>query len=143
MKTNCIKTVNDINKKRFVIPDGWETKDEVALSLQCDTDKVADLLKPGVVSGDIDKQDFSVWDEKRRLAVRVTCYRVADRSARKTPEIVDNFAPSRPTLGSPITSLHDRIEAAIRKNPHKSDREIAKSVFKARSSDVQLVRERM
>ena len=143
MKTNWIKTVNDINKKRFVIPDGWETKDEVAVSLQCDTDKVADLLKPGVVSGDIDKQEFSVWDEKRRMAVRVTCYRLANQSDRKKPEIGDDFAPSRPALGRPITSLHDRIEAAIRNNPHKSDREIAKSVFKARSSDVQLVRERM
>jgi hypothetical protein len=141
MKTNWIRTVNDINKKRYVVPAGWETKDEVAVSLQCDADKVTDLLKPGIVSGDIEKQDFSVWDEKRRLAVRVTCYRLADRSDKKTPEVVDDYTP-KPTAAGRL-SMHDRIEIAIKRYPYKTNREISKMVNKARSSDVQLVRDRM
>lgn len=133
--------MNDINKKRHVVPPGWETKDEVAISLQCDADKVSDLLKPGLASGDIEKQDFSVWDEKRRLAVRVTCYRLADRSGKKTPELVDEDSPTYKASKGP--SLIERIELAIKNYPHKPNHEIAKSVYKARVADVQMVRDRM
>jgi hypothetical protein len=134
MKTNWTKKVNEINHKRFTIPPGWETKEQVAESLECSPDKVADLLKPGIQSGDIDRQEFPVWDDKRRMAVKVVCYRVAG-----TPE------PAAPTPS--VTSVADipaekavRIIACIGRNPGLSDRLIAKKMSSVRSSEVAAVR---
>lgn len=130
--TNWIKAINDINSKRYVIPEGWDTREKVAESLQCSPDKVADILKPGVQCGDIEKMDFSVWDEKRRMAVKVTCYRIAEGEREpKTPA-------ERRTRRT--GTLDDRIRAAILRHPDKTDREIAKVVYGARSADVAAVR---
>lgn len=132
MKTNWIKAVNDINHTRYTIPEGWDTRDKVAESLQCSPDKVVDLLKPGIQSGDIEKQDFPVWDGNRRLTVRVTCYRLAGekREPKERPEKATG-------------SFEDRIRAAILRHPGKTDREVAKNVFNARSADVAAVRSTM
>jgi hypothetical protein len=129
MKTNWIKTVNEINHKRFTIPPGWETRDQVAESLQCAPDKVADILKPGIASGDIDKYDYPVWDEKRRMAVKVPCYRIAGPKNSDTPDIPD--IPADKVV---------RILAAIGRNPGLSDREIAKKVHKITSREIAAVR---
>ena len=135
MKTNWNKTVNEINRKRYTIPEGWETKEEVAASLQCDPDKVADMLKPGIQSGEIERGEFPVWDDKRRLTVRVVCYRLSDgkvvKSATKASE------NGRIARGG---TMEDRIVAALKRNPGASNREIAKKVYGARSSDVEAVR---
>jgi hypothetical protein len=133
MKTNWTKKVNEINHKRFTIPPGWETKEQVAESLECSPDKVADLLKPGIQSGDIDRQEYPVWDDKRRMAVKVTCYRVADKGVPR---------PEPPT--SSITDIPAekvvRIMAALGRHPGKSDRDVAKNVFKTKASEVAAVR---
>jgi len=76
-KNNWLKAINDINKSRYIIPEGWDTKEQVAEKMQCSPDRVADLLKPGIQSGDFERQEFSVWSEARRLTERVTCYRIA------------------------------------------------------------------
>jgi hypothetical protein len=130
MKTNWIKTVNEINHKRFTIPPGWETKEQVAVSLQCAPDKVADILKPGIQSGDIEKQDFSLWDEKRRMAVKVTCFRLADS---------ESPAPAPSVADIPAEKV-TRILAAIGRNPGCTDREIAKKLSKTTSREVAAVR---
>ena len=131
MKTNWIKTVNDINHKRFTIPLEWETKEQVAVSLQCAPDKVADILKPGIQSGDIEKQDFPVWDEKRRMAVKITCFRLVDRDAPvAVPVAVANIPAEKVT----------RILAAINRNPGASDREVAKKVYNVTSKEIATVR---
>jgi hypothetical protein len=127
MKTNWTKTVNEINRKRYVIPDGWETRDEVAASLQCDPDKVGDMLKPGIQSGDIERSEFPIWDDKRRMTIRVVCYRLAGEKP-----------PPKPSARS--TTLEDRIRAAIERYPDRTNREIAKSINAARSCDVEAVR---
>jgi hypothetical protein len=130
MKTNWLKTVNEINSKRFVIPDGWETRDQVAASLQCDPSKVGDILKPGVASGEIDRQTFPVWDAARRMAVSVVCYRMAGEGPKK---------PSKPSRGH-SGSLEERIEAAILRYPSHSNHQIAKNVRGVTSSDVERIR---
>lgn len=132
MKTNWIKTVNDINHKRFTIPDGWETKEQVAVSLQCAPDKVVDILKPGIQSGDIEKQDFPVWDEKRRMAVKVTCFRLVDRNA---PVAV----PTMDVADIPAQKI-TRILACIGRHPSLSDRDIAKKLSKVTSKEIATVR---
>jgi hypothetical protein len=132
MKTNWIKTVNEINHKRFTIPLGWETRDQVAESLQCAPDKVADILKPGIASGDIEKQDFPIWDEKRRLSVKVTCFRLADRDAPAAllTVSIDDIPAEKVT----------RIIATIGRNPGLSDRDIATKLFKTTSREIAAVR---
>lgn len=111
MKTNWLKTVSDINKTRYSIPEGWDTKEQVAASLQCAPDKVADLLKPGLQAGLIDKQSFSVWDESRRMAVPVTCYRV--KATAKDPQ----EAPK---------DTREAIIMEIKANPKKRDYDLAR-----------------
>jgi hypothetical protein len=111
---NWLKAVNDINKNRYTIPAGWDTKEQVAEKMQCSPDRVADLLKPGIQSGDFERQEFSVWDETRRLTTRVTCYRVApEKSEAKVPDLDDRE--------------WNRVAAAIRRDPKKTDRLIAKN----------------
>lgn len=83
MKTNWKTAINKINSARLKIPDGWETRDQVAASLECDPDRVADILKPGIAAGEIERQDFPTWDESRRMTVRVVCYRVAPQGTKK------------------------------------------------------------
>jgi hypothetical protein len=128
MKTNWLKTVNEINSKRFVIPDGWETRDQVAESLQCDPAKVADIMKPGVASGDIERQTFPLWDAARRMAVSIVCYRLAGQGPK---------APIKPARGP----LETRIAASILRNPRHTDFQIAKNFRGVTSGDVRGIRE--
>lgn len=69
------KAVDLINIEKFKIPAGWDSKEKIAEELQCSPDRVHDLLKPGLASGAFESQEFPVWDAKRRLTVRVKCYR--------------------------------------------------------------------
>lgn len=125
--TNWLKKVNDINKKRFVIPEGWETRDQVAESLQCDPSKVSDLLKPGVESGEIERQMFPVWDAGRRMAVSTVCYRLAGATAK---------APQK----AATSDLDSRIAASIARNPSYTNAQIAKSFRGVSAGQVAAVR---
>jgi hypothetical protein len=125
-KNNWTKTVATINREKYTIPDGWDTRDKVAADLQCAPDRVADLLKPGIQSGQIERQDFPVWDDARRLTVRVTCYRVA--------------GPDKVAQSATKPSADARIRAAIERYPHKTDREIAKNLSGVTSQEVAAIR---
>lgn len=130
---NWAKTIAKINKERFTIPTGWDTREQVAKALQCDPDRVLDILKPGLASGEIERKEFSTWDEKRRMAVRVACFRVCGGDQ---PEM-----PAKPEK-APQT-LSQRIAASIRKYPHKTDSEISDSFKGTRAADVAKVRKSM
>lgn len=130
MATNWTNTVNRINKERFTIPAGWNTRDEVAESLECDPSKVSDILKPGIQSGDIERQDFPLWDEKRRMTVRVVCYR--EKPADAVTAVVVTDSPKR-----------ERILIAIRKYPNLSDSLISRKLNKCTSAEVAEVRRGM
>lgn len=116
MKNNWNKTVNEINRKRYVIPEGWDTREVVAEQLECAPDRVADLLKPGLQSGEIERQEFSVWDEARRLTTRVVCYRVASGKP-----------PTMPAKPEPENREYARIRAGILRNPQFEDKRIARN----------------
>ncbi len=118
-KTNWLNVTNRINSERFQIPAGWETKEQVAESLQCSPDKVAELLKPGIASGDIERSTFPTWNEKRRLVEQVVCYR-------EKPADAPQAASKVTTPGKGPDSLQDRIAAKIRANPGLSNAAIAK-----------------
>ena len=125
MSNNWLKTVNRINRNRFQIPEGWDTKEQVAANLQCDPSKVADILKPGIASGDIERKEFPTWDEKRRMSVRVTCYRIAE-------------AETKPSANT--KSVEQKILASIKRNPKHSDTAIAKNIRGATVAMVKALR---
>lgn len=127
MKTNWLKTVNRINASKYTIPEGWDTKEAVAESLQCDHSKVADLLKPGISAGEIERKDFPIWDDKRRMTARVTCYRVVESGT----------APEK--RGLPTTK-ELRIAAAIRKYPDLSDYGVSRKLSHVTASEVKAIR---
>ncbi len=137
-KTNWLNVTNRINSDRFQIPAGWETKEQVAESLQCDPKRVADLLKPGIETGHIERKQFPMWIEARRLVEQVVCYREKATQAEVQPGKVS--AP-----GSAPESLQDRIAAKIRANPGKSNRDIAKMFWRhgLKAADIAKVRAKM
>ena len=131
MKTNWLKITNRINQDRYKIPDGWETKEQVAESLQCAPDKVPDLLKAGIQAGDIERAQFPIWVESRRMAVPTTCYREAQKDAPNPPQ----------AKGS--GSLQDQIAAKIRQHPGKANARIARMFWRhgLRAADIERVRQ--
>lgn len=138
-KNNWNKTVNTINKNRFVIPDGWDTKEQVAESLECAPDRVSDLLKPGIHAGEIEQSTFPVWNEARRMAQRVTCYRVVGAAV---PVAVQKKGESLDVAGATLQSLEEgRVRACIRRNPTWCNSRVAKSFKGVRAVDVKDIRE--
>lgn len=125
-----LKTLNRINSNRFQIPAGWQTREQVAAELQCDPDRVADLLKPGLQSGDFERQDFPVWDSARRMTVRVVCYRVVDSTSKpKEAKAVDAKPKREAKAAKPSndSALEEKIIQALQRNPHRDDRLISKT----------------
>lgn len=130
-KNNWTKAVNEVNRELYTIPEGWETREQVAASLQCAPDRVSDLLKPGLAAGKFEARQFSIWEEKRRMAVKVTCYRVVQEGEE---------VPSAGRRGPKSSNLEGRILAAIKAAPTVSNGAIAKKIYKARAADVARVR---
>lgn len=128
-KTNWLSTISQINAKRYVVPHGWDTKEAVAESLQCDPSRVADLMKPGIDSGEIERQVFPVWDASRRMAVQTVCYRVAG-TKKPNPDAV-----------APSSTMEFRIAECIRRNPGWSNARVAKSIRGTKVSDIAAVRQ--
>jgi len=128
MKNNWKKTIDTLNAERFTIPEGWDTRDQVAASLECAPDRVSDILKPGIASGDIERKEFSVWNPGRRMTEKVVCYRVVQRVGE---------APSAPS------SLDDRIRKAILAYPGKTNHQIAKNYRGVSAAQVAKIREEL
>ena len=120
------KAVENVNAKRFVIPDGWDTKEQIAQELQCAVDRVGDLLKPGLASGAFEAQDFQVWDAKRRLSIKTRCYRHTGVEAN----------PKK----SSSRGLESRIKAAIARYPNRNNSTIAKSFRRVSAELVESLR---
>lgn len=121
MANNWNTTVTKINRDRYQVPEGWDTKEKIAESLKCAPERVADLLKPGIAIGEIERQEFPVWDEGRRMAVRVVCYRCVKVA------VVGN-------------GKEGRIRVAIAKYPKLSNYAISKKLSKVSAAEVAEVR---
>lgn len=63
------------NAVAYSWPRGWTSRDDVAEQLECSPERVASLLAPGIRTGAVERQDFTVWDNKLKRLVRVTGYR--------------------------------------------------------------------
>lgn len=68
------------NAKTYVIPSGWDSRDEIANQLECSPDKVDDHLRPALKSGEVIKQSFKVWDSGLARFHYVTAYQEANKA---------------------------------------------------------------
>lgn len=77
------------NAKTFVLPDGWDSREDVATQLDCSTDKVDDHLRPALKSGEVIKQQFKVWNDEQKRLVFITAYREASKDRALTTSEFD------------------------------------------------------
>jgi hypothetical protein len=120
---NWKAAVAKLNSKHFAFPAGWDTRDTIAAQLECSPDRVDTLLGPGLKSGEIEKQQFPVWDSRLGRKVLVWGYRQKSASApqAKAPdgiaEIVKLAAKKHP--GFTPSRLRDYLPKAIRRSVSK------------------------
>ena len=136
MKNNWRKTIDTINAERFTIPEGWDTREQVAISLECAPEKVLDLLKPGIASGEIERGEFSVWNMKRRQTEKVVCFRVVQQQDAKNPQ-------SSPAKSEVKPTVEQRIIRAIKTYSGLSDSAVAKKLNKVSTQQVATVRRKI
>lgn len=71
------------NKKTYVLPQGWDSRDRVAEQLECSVDNVRVLLGPAIRNKTVEVQQFPVWDDVTKKVVRITAYRRRAIEAKK------------------------------------------------------------
>jgi hypothetical protein len=84
------------NASAYAWPRGWSSRDDVAEQLECSPERVASLLAPGIRAGTVERQDFTVWDNKLKRLVRVTGYRETGKSETPTASDSKKFDESKP-----------------------------------------------
>jgi hypothetical protein len=120
---NWKATVAKLNAKHYAFPAGWDTRDAIAAQLECSPDRVDTLLGPGLKSGEIEKQQFPVWDSRLGRKILVWGYRQKSVSAPQAKpagdiaEIVRAVAKKHP--GFTPARLRDYLPKAIRRSVTK------------------------
>jgi len=71
------------NKKTYVLPQGWDSRDRVAEQLECNVDNVRVLLGPAIRNKTVEVQQFPVWDDVTKKVIRITAYRRRITDAKK------------------------------------------------------------
>ena len=71
------------NKKTYVLPQGWDSRDKVAEQLECNVDNVRVLLGPAIRNKTVEVQQFPVWDDVTKKVIRITVYRRRVTDAKK------------------------------------------------------------
>lgn len=115
---NWKTTVAKLNAKHYAFPAGWDTRDAIADQLECSADRVDSLLAPGLKSGEIEKQQFPVWDA--RLGRKVLVFGYRQRSAGAP-------AQAAPKAESDIEA---RVRIIAKKHPDYSPSVIRQSLSK-------------
>ena len=127
---NWQKAIDKINIEKYRVPAGWDTKEKIAVELQCAPERVHDLLRGGLASGVFETQEFPVWDAKRRMTIRVKCYRQRQES--------DG------TLAKPQSNaVENKIKKCIKRHPRYTDYQIAKNIRGANTAMVTQVRSKL
>lgn len=63
------------NRKTYVLPPGWDSRDAIAEQLECSPDRVRVLLGPALRAKTVETSVFPVWDEVTKKVIRITAYR--------------------------------------------------------------------
>lgn len=111
------------NAKIFVLPAGWDSRDEVAEQLECSPDKVDDHLRPALKSGEILKQQFKVWDASLKKLSFVTAYKEAAKNSTEDAQEQDLVAMKKmkdggmyyAEIGSKIGRSGDYVRSRLRR----------------------------
>jgi len=80
---NWKQLVEAQNRRTYVLPPGWDSRDKIAEQLECSVDNVRVLLGPAIRAKSVEVSVFPVWDEVTKKVVRVTAYRRRDGSGVK------------------------------------------------------------
>lgn len=72
---NWKQLVEAQNRKTYVLPPGWDSRDKVAEQLECSVDNVRVLLGPAIRNKTVEVQQFPIWDDITKKVVRITAYR--------------------------------------------------------------------
>lgn len=72
---NWKQLVESQNRKTYVLPAGWDSRDKIAEQLECSVDNVRVLLGPAIRAKSVEMNQFPVWDEVTKKVIRVTAYR--------------------------------------------------------------------
>ena len=130
------KIVEKKKVERYTWPDGWMTREQAANDLGVAPRDVDDELREAIRDGDVLKEHFSMYCPKQKRVIRMPGYKVAskDESQKQPPK-------EKPEKASPDFSMERKIREAIKKYPRKTNREIAKCIYKCTSAMVQAVRE--
>lgn len=121
---NWKNTVSKLNAKHYAFPAGWDTRDVIAEQLECSIDRVDVLLSPGLKSGEIEKQQFPVWDDRLSRKVMVMGYR-----QRPAGEIAPSSHEAADDVMAAVKQVHAR-------HPAKSPSDLRKLLPKSMRSEV-------
>ena len=67
--------VVDLQRRSYKLPEGWDSREDIAEQLDCSPEKVLDHLRPAIKAGEVESKQFDVWDDGLERKVRVTAYR--------------------------------------------------------------------
>jgi hypothetical protein len=73
--TNWKNLVETNNAKTFVLPAGWDSRDDVAVQLECSPERVKFLLAPAIKGSSVEVKTFPVWDPTTKKVIRQIAYR--------------------------------------------------------------------
>ena len=85
--TNWKSLVEKQNAETFVLPEGWDSREDIAEQLECSPDRVDDNLRPGIKSGRFIKQSFKVWNATLKRNVMVIAYHDTAQDAVKETDL--------------------------------------------------------
>jgi hypothetical protein len=105
---NWKKAVDQLNAKHYAFPPGWDDRDTIAAQLECSPDRVDTLLAPGLKSGEIEKAQHPVWDQRLQRKVLVWGYR---QRAQAAPAAQPTAKPTTKPTGDPIVAAVRRSAA--------------------------------
>lgn len=106
---NWKKTVEQLNSKHYAFPPGWDDRETIAAQLECSPDRVDTLLAPGLKSGEIEKAQHPVWDQRLQRKVLVWGYR----------QRPINAPAAKPASGTaPDGEAEIAVLAMARRHPH-------------------------
>ena len=83
---NWKQLVEAQNRRTYVLPPGWDSRDKIAEQLECSVDNVRVLLGPAIRAKSVEVSVFPVWDEVTKKVVRVTAYRLRAGEGVKAPK---------------------------------------------------------
>jgi hypothetical protein len=123
MPTNWKSLVEKQNASTFVLPDGWDSKADIALQLECSEEKVDDYLRPALKSGKVLKQVCRVWDAQLKRVLTTVAYH--DTAKDGKPDKLPDKAPDKP---APQFTRDTLAEVQALKDQHFTWREIGQKL---------------